>query len=223
MSNWLVFGGWALRPDILRAVFGDQAVYVDTNLCMEGLFRDQRLREDWPERLIGAIAPRLPARCNRLAGWSTGAIIAAALSRHVNPERLALLSVTPSFCRREGFKHGTRPSVLQAMRAGLATDTDETLTKFCAQAGLDKSYAGPYSAEQLSAGLHFLEQASLLPLAPINQAAIVLHGETDAIIPAAAGREFAASTGAAFSQLSGGHGFFLSHISQIQMQLDRVV
>jgi hypothetical protein len=38
MSETIVFGGWAVSPDILKNVFGNDAVYIDVNHIMPKLF-----------------------------------------------------------------------------------------------------------------------------------------------------------------------------------------
>jgi pimeloyl-ACP methyl ester carboxylesterase len=223
MSSWLVLGGWAIGPQVLTPLFGTSARYIDSNLVVESLVDNGALAIDWPERLFECIRGCIPLKgALHLAGWSLGAILAAGLVGRIRPQKFAGIAITPSFCRREGFRHGTRASVLASMRDALKTQRGDTLARFFGQAGIDNAYpsAAAYSTGQLCSGLHFLEQASLLPVQPLPCAALFVHGDRDAIIPPAAGAYFARATGATFQSFSGGHGFFQSHGAAIRAALD---
>ncbi len=65
-----------------------------------------------------------------------------------------------------------------------------------------------YSKEVLVDGLHFLEQASVLPVTPLPCPALFMHGREDAIVPVQAGRLFARALGAELEEYEGGHAFF---------------
>jgi pimeloyl-ACP methyl ester carboxylesterase len=58
-------------------------------------------------------------------------------------------------------------------------------------------------------GLHFLEQASLIPVAPLPCPSLFMHGREDAIVPFQAGKMFADAAGGRFLEYDGGHGFFV--------------
>jgi pimeloyl-ACP methyl ester carboxylesterase len=209
-DKWLVFGGWGMDAGLLRPLFGDSSIYVDVNPLMPSLLNGATLRPDW-----GCIVEREYARefkaTGRIAGWSTGAIVACSLAKRVRTSKMVLLSATPSFCRREGFRFGWKPGVLVAMRERLAVPHNTVLGDFVAAAGLPPDYAGRavYSADTLIAGLVFLEQACLLNIAStVSCPSFVLHGNRDEIVPHQAGAALARSMGAQFRLVDGGHAFF---------------
>lgn len=135
-------------------------------------------------------------------GWSTGAIVTLdMLARGLaEPACTALISPTARFCSADGYPHGVRPSALRAMQAGLRKRPDETLSAFfreCAFPGplpdvviehrLSEALA--QGAAALSSGLAYLADTDLREALPgIGTPALVIHGEEDRIIPAAAGR-----------------------------------
>jgi hypothetical protein len=96
-ERWIVFGGWAIPPDILRPVFGDARVYVDVNDLMPSIVRGDVLLENWQDIVQEKTEAFYFGKPPRIAGWSTGAILACGLAQKVLPERLVLLSATPSF------------------------------------------------------------------------------------------------------------------------------
>jgi|WetSurMetagenome_2_1015567.scaffolds.fasta_scaffold00027_16 pimeloyl-ACP methyl ester carboxylesterase len=208
-DKWLIFGGWGIGPEILSPLF-ENGSYADVNGAMPQLLNGDRLPPDW-----AAIAERVfekelgEADC--IAGWSTGAIVACGLAMRVMPRKLVLLSATPSFCRREGFKYGWKASALLAMRQRIAEPHNTVVQDFLVASRLS-SYAREsprYGADELLAGLRFLEQVNLIPmLAKLKSDSLVLHGSEDAIIPSVAGAFLAESIGAAFKALKGGHAFF---------------
>jgi pimeloyl-[acyl-carrier protein] methyl ester esterase len=209
-EQWLVFGGWGIGPKLPRPLFGDNATYVDVNPLMLSLFDNETLLSDWVAKVERIFEKELAA-ANGIAGWSTGAIIASALALRAEPHKLVLLSATPSFCRREGFRSGWKTSVLAAMRERLLTPGNTVLRDFLLTAGLSPEVceSAQYDVNSLAAGLLFLEQVNLLPvLAKLRCASMVLNGSEDTIVPVAAGKVLADAVGARFVSMPGGHAFF---------------
>ena len=214
-TEWLVFGGWSLPPDILSPIFGDNATYIDVNTLFEGIFSQEVLPENWDILIFDTIKNAAPDQLLNIAGWSTGAFFAYALSQRINPIKMVLLSATPSFCKRDGFMHGQDRSVVKAMRRQLTRNKTSVLKNFQLQCGLREynSKAENYSARELDWGLQFLENISLLPLQKPLCLTHVFHGKEDAIVPYQAGESFAREIGAAKTILPGGHAFFLDDAS----------
>jgi pimeloyl-ACP methyl ester carboxylesterase len=211
-ERWVVLGGWSLSPELLRPLFGDDAVMCDTNLLMPELIAGDRLRDDWRSRALRWLRPQLPQPPFGLAGWSTGSMIAWAVAPPLKPTSLAMLSATPSFCATPSFPHGTRPRVLERMRSALPHDPQAVLASFRERCGMDPGDTAPsYGTTTLTAGLSFLRHANLPPLEPPPFPVRFFHGAEDQIIPPKAGRSFAAMIEAPFSELSGGHAFFAEH------------
>jgi hypothetical protein len=210
-DRWLVFGGWALGPDLLRPVFGDDSVYVDVNELMPAMVEKGTLHADWIDIAQTKVKHALAGGVHGLAGWSTGAIIACGLSLMIEVERLVLFSGTPSFCRRQGFRFGQRPQVLDAMRRELFEKDNSVIRDFAVRCGFSQNYPLTISHEPqaLISGLHFLEQVDLTSGTKSKSTkAHVFHGDRDLIIPQAAGKLCAEMIGADFSLYSGGHAFF---------------
>lgn len=207
-APWVVLGGWAFTPRILAPIFGPDATYVDVNRLMPELIEAGHLRADWADVLLQrTVALMAGGDTVRLAGWSTGAIVAAALAGRIGPQCTVLLSATPSFCARQGFPHGWAPGVLRAMRRRLRRNPAEVLTEFGALCGLADAPVC-HSAEELIAGLVFLEEAWLLDLPLPSRNVYVLHGDSDRVVPCAAGDALAVRCASALQTFAGGHAFF---------------
>jgi surfactin synthase thioesterase subunit len=221
MTTALVFGGWAVDPAILQPVFGDDAVYLDSNTLVEAVFEHEQLVKDWPQRIIGTIRPILPEMPYIITGWSMGSIIAAAIADALDARAFVGIASTPSFCRRADFRYGTRPAILRAMIAALQTDRDTTLQNFLTRCGLAQTEA-VYTTGQLTAGLRFLEQACLLPATRFSMPALFLHGSGDCIIPVDAGRTFATLTGGDFREFAGSHAFFQDQARDVSNRVQSI-
>jgi surfactin synthase thioesterase subunit len=222
VNRWIVFGGWAMPPQVLNPIFGHRSVCIDTNMLMPFLIRDNVLIKDWLNKLADRITEQIPERPFGIAGWSTGAILACALAYIIEPECGVFISATPSFCRRPGFPHGWKPSVLKAMREQLVSAPEQLMKDLDMQCGIDP--ASPvfeekrgtllYNATTLTAGLFFLEQTTLLPVKKLPCPALFLHGKSDTIIPPAAGKYFSNEGGGTFAEFEGPHAFFVNHHKQ---------
>jgi pimeloyl-ACP methyl ester carboxylesterase len=215
MSKTIVFGGWAVPPGILKTVFGSDAVYIDVNHIMPKLFASCQLRDDWAEIIISEYQLTNENPPGIIAGWSTGAMFAYAATARIPPaQKLILLSATPCFCRKDDFRFGVRPSVLDQMIDALHKDRDAVLQSFYERSGLryDPGSVSNYTTDELSCGLTFLKQADLRPLAPPSIKPIFHHGRDDLIIPISASKYFSDQTYGEHIESSGGHAFFTSRL-----------
>jgi hypothetical protein len=219
-DKWLVFGGWSLPPEILSPVFGDSATYIDLNPMFCDIIINETLKENWNEIIFNKIKQIIPRQDINIAGWSTGAFIAFALSGWVKPQKMALLSASPSFCKRDGFIFGPDRSVVKAMRRQLRRNRISTLENFHEQCGLNNKtgLSDKYSVEELDLGLQFLEHIFLFPLQKPLCPTLLFHGKEDAIIPWRAGEFFAREIGATKTILSGGHVFFLDDSNTLSIR-----
>jgi surfactin synthase thioesterase subunit len=215
IDKWIVFGGWAIPPQILAPLFGPEALLIDTNEMMPDLVRGETLVNDWQGVLFDRLLPQLPEEPFGIAGWSTGSLLAYAFALRTRPARGVFISATPSFCRRQGFPYGWKPSVLKAMRGELASDPDKVLAEVYIQYGIETSSLVSLNVKNLTAGLFFLEQANLLPVKLLPFPALFLHGKTDSIIPTGAGKYFCDATGGTFAGYDGPHAFFKNQCHKI--------
>lgn len=216
---WLVFGGWAVSPDILRPVFGEESVYVDINEMMPLLFDDERLSENWADTVKKKVDEYLTMDITGISGWSTGAIMACGLAQLVKVKKLVLLSATPSFCRREGFRFGQRSSIVQAMVNNLKDKNNSVVKDFLIQSGLRENQimTKVYEEQALAKGLRFLEKVNLVgALKKTECETLVVHGRGDKIIPYHAGEALAGIMGAECKLLDGGHAFFVEHAAEMK-------
>jgi surfactin synthase thioesterase subunit len=174
------------------------------------------LDKNWPNILKKKLSLSESKKYN-LAGWSTGAILAFALATLVPVTSLILISPTLSFCRREGYRHGTHPTVLRTMREHLSDTPDDVLSKFYRSCGFGDTFhfKNQYSTEQLNVGLHFLEQVDCTKMKLTFPNAIIIHGSDDAIIPHRAGVMVAEACGSTVHTVQGGHAFFYNSESTI--------
>jgi surfactin synthase thioesterase subunit len=212
----VVLGGWAVAPEILRPVFGvEGVVYVDVNELTPLLVGPgEVLRPDWRARAVEFLLAR-GAKVGgfSLAGWSTGAMVAASVAGILRPRGLALLSWAGSFCGGEG---GWSPRVIRRMKRKLAEDPAPVRADFvdrCRDPGdgpIDRTcLEKAYPAESLGAGLDFLEHYRRDPSADrAGCPVLAFHGRDDKIVLPGAGRASAESAGALFAEFRGGHLFF---------------
>ncbi|MCL2690457.1 MAG: hypothetical protein FWE57_11515, partial [Chitinispirillia bacterium] len=101
-NKTIIFGGWAVKPEILKPVFGENACYVDVNEIMPKLFDSYLLKKDWIEIVMSECQLTDDDIPYTIAGWSTGAMFAYSIARVICPQKLILLSAAPRFCRKEG-------------------------------------------------------------------------------------------------------------------------
>ena len=224
VDTWVVFGGWALGTDALKPLFGPTASFIDANPLMPHLVDDEALTPDWQERLEETVAPRIPKAPFGIAGWSTGALLAYALAQRTKPAGCVLISATPSFCRKPGFPYGQKAMVLQAMREQMESDPARVLEKFYAQCGIGKQAAeATYRTADLTAGLTFLQHATLFPAQKLPCPSLFLHGKDDAVIPAQAGAFLCRETGGTFAEHAGPHAFFMAQPETVAASIKRFI
>ena len=218
--DWIVFGGWSLPPGILEPIFGKSGDYINVNDFFFDLVDGAKLKDQWPSILHGRVKDRVGNRDISLAGWSSGAYFAYALAGIMRPRRLALFSVSSSFCKRGRFTEGQDQGVLKVMRRQLAKNKTAVLRDFQKQCGLPEFYAQSqrYSTDTLSCGLVFLEHVNLsalpIPLCPTS----IFHGQDDTIIPCKAGEQLGKEIKARVTVMPGGHVFFMNKYNQILLQ-----
>jgi len=172
-----------------------------------------------------------------LVGWSWGAEVALAAAAQLRSRLagLALLSATPRFCTaaaapgqadEDGWPHGTPEANVRALSRRLARDPAGTLRLFAEgmfaageprPAALEALLAGPLELHAARATLDALAAADLRAdaqrLAGLSGLAVLLvHGESDPVVPPAASAWLArAIPGARRHELAGlGHAPHLS-------------
>lgn len=215
--NWIVLGGWGIKPQIMSGIFGNEAHYLDSNTVMpELLDKDGTLKPDW-KSIILKYWNRFSNKPLLVAGWSTGAVIAASIANLINPDYLVLLSPTLSFCRKENYRLGVRRSVLQSMIKTIKTNKEKVIEDFLKACGIHCKFEVKYSETELIAGLKFLEQADLHFENKLPSNSIVIHGTDDLIIPVDAGKLFSEQLKCSFFEINGPHAFFSS-----QSESDRI-
>ncbi len=143
-----------------------------------------------------------------LVGWSLGAMVAlaAAAQRDTLIAGVVVLAGTPSFVQRSDWPHGLSPEALAEFRQSIATDEAAILPRFvdgfnrgdanakAITAAILAAADPPPPLPVLLAGLTWLAELDLRPLlSTIACPVLVIHGENDSLIPAAAGRAIAAS------------------------------
>jgi pimeloyl-ACP methyl ester carboxylesterase len=220
---WLVFGGWAISPDILRPIFGEESAYVDINEIVPMLVDGELLIENWAEVVKKKVDEYLTMDIAGIAGWSTGAIIACALVKQVPVKKLVLLSATPSFCRKEGFRFGQRASIVQVMINKLKDNNNHVVKDFLIQCGLQGNQIMTkfYGEQTLIKGLRFLEKANLIgALKKMECETLVVHGRDDKIIPYQAGEALAGMIGAEYKLLNGGHAFYTDLCYEVKRMIE---
>lgn len=135
-------------------------------------------------------------------GWSAGAIalIETEIRQPGTFTKLVLISATSCFCRTSGYRCGFPERSLEAMIADLSSEPETVLSAFFMNAAFPLSI----SADALSAkvdsamqigvarlldGLRYLKSTDLREgLARVNIPTLLLHGESDRIIPCDASR-----------------------------------
>jgi len=194
MSPLVFIHGWGQSKQIWHQQQASFPNAIFLNLPGHGGETDN---PDWLE----ALANQLPNEPCTLLGWSLGGMLAMQLAL-AYPKRikaLVLLSSTPSFSQKDGWKHGCSDDVLQGFKQGLEQQASKTMSRFftlmfhgenlerkqlnsIAHAAVDKSH--PSSAQGLQQGLQLLGNLDLRNnLSKITQPTWIAHGEHDAIIP----------------------------------------
>jgi pimeloyl-[acyl-carrier protein] methyl ester esterase len=131
-------------------------------------------------------------------GWSLGALRALEAATEIELAGLVLVAATPQFVRRDSWRYGWPPRVIEQMRARLAEAPDELLDEFEARlfAPDEQPVALPRERDVavLDAGLRDLERVSLLERLPEIRCPVrLLHGGRDPVVPLAAAEHLAAA------------------------------
>jgi len=180
---------------------------------------------DW----LTTIAEQLPEQPCLLVGWSLGGMLAMQLASRY-PDRVAglvLVATTPRFRSDASWLHGCSDEVFEGFAEGVSAQSAKLLGRFfalmlhgdtlarsefnqLARVSIDREQ--PPTAAGLRHGLELLASLDLRRIADtIRQPALVLHGDADAIIPAAAGRWLAANLPrASWRPMQAGHAPFLT-------------
>jgi esterase/lipase len=217
INKTVVFGGWAVKPEILKPVFGENACYVDINEIMPKLLDSHLLKKDWVKIVLSEYQLTDNDVQDTIAGWSTGAMFAYSIARIICPQKLILFSATPRFCRKDEYRFGVRESALDQMISALSKDPQNVLGPFYERCGLryDPNAMQNYTVEQLKCGLLFLKQADLHPLGSLQIKPMFFHGCDDQIIPKEASAYLCSQIDGTHTTLSGGHAFFTEHREEI--------
>lgn len=142
-----------------------------------------------------------------LCGWSLGAMLALAIAARYPDKvaKLALVAGTASFVQREDWPHAMAPATLAEFTSAIAADVEAMLPRFVGgfnrgdarnkavtQELLERADPRP-AASNLTAGLEWLRDTDLRPLAPLVTApTLILHGAADPLMPLPAAEALAA-------------------------------
>jgi pimeloyl-[acyl-carrier protein] methyl ester esterase len=200
--------GWGMTPAVFDALADAlRSSYVVHAMALPGYCAAPSAFPYSIEKLAESIAARAPERCC-VAGWSLGAQVALewARSQPRQVEALALLAATPSFVQRAGWSHAVEPAVFENFAENLERDRDATLARFASlQAHGDAAMKATATrlracvgrpaeieTDTLRQGLGVLLDADLrASLRAVGQETLVVHGESDRLVPLAAGEYLA--------------------------------
>ena len=151
------------------------------------------------ESMAEAIARSAPRRCD-VVGWSLGGLVALAwaIAAPAQVRRLVLIAATPSFLQRPGWPEAMAEDAFAAFETALADDPADALRRFALLQSRDDVRARQVArqlrgvavpgAPALRAGLRVLRTTDLRGRLPsVRAPVLVLHGERDRLVPAAAG------------------------------------
>src|SRR5690348_2239710 len=237
--------GWAMHSGVWRSVRDCLAEHFHLHLVdLPGHGFSPAcafdLQGNTSDCVLESIAEVLPESCI-VCGWSLGGEIAIELALR-EPERvrkLALISTTPCFVKRENWQWGMEASMLQLFAQNLKRDYVTTMKRFLTlqvNGGSDsssilsqlrKSLAERREPDEaaLEAGLQILLTSDLRDkLKYIQQPVLLLHGENDVIThPSAAKWMNGQLRESELIMLSRcGHAPFLSHPDQFIKGLMRL-
>jgi len=201
MKSPVVFlHGWAQSRQIWVNQFERFANALFLNLPGHGGAED-RPADQW----LDAIVEQLPDKPCHLTGWSLGGMLAMQIAARF-PERissLTLVSTTPRFRVGKDWGFGSSEEVFSGFSQAVTSGSPKALSRFfalmlfgdqlsrsdynrLAKAAVDRQNS--VSAAGLAGGLELLELFDLRQLVEqIRQPTLVIHGESDAIVPAQAG------------------------------------
>ncbi len=226
--------GWALNSH----VWDDVVPRLASEFTLECVDLPGHGASAWQPRvrdldsLAEAIAPCLGAECH-LLGWSLGGMVALKLAlRHsARIEKLVLVATTPKFVASADWPSAMKPAVLEHFAARLQEDYVATVREFLALQvrGDERAHealrilrrrvlvAGQPDTRALRAGLGMLRDADLRADLPrVRTPTLIIAGERDALVPAAACAGLASGLAQARAHLIEGaaHAPFLSHLDE---------
>ena len=150
--------------------------------------------EDW----VGAVSSAFPFESD-VIGWSLGGQIAIGWAARCpgRVRRLALVSSTPCFVKRQDWAHGIEGGTFETFFAGLEADPSGTLKRFChlqSRGGKEAIRVSralqsllPGDRPGLRKGLELLLETDLRrEVSGLTNPALILHGTGDALTPFAA-------------------------------------
>lgn len=233
LHGWGLHGG--IFDDLTDALArGYRVTRVD--LPGHGRSRGVELPGD-PARLAADIATAVPAHAHWL-GWSLGGLAALqhAVDHPEGPRSLILVAATPRFVADSDWP-GMDADTLAGFAAGLSSDYRGTLQRFLAlqvhgaanrtallRRLTDQLQRCPTpSPATLASGLSMLTHSDLRPrLGEVTTPVLLLFGEHDRIVPAAAGPATAQHLHGARLHCfpRAGHAPFLSHLDEFVSVLD---
>jgi pimeloyl-[acyl-carrier protein] methyl ester esterase len=198
VHGWGLHGGiWDEFVPLLEAAFRV------TRVDLPGHGRSAWGGQDTLDAMVSAVLEAVPPRAAWL-GWSLGALLAARAALQA-PERvsaLVMLAGSPCFVRKPGWQSAMLPALLDSFAAQLHDDYDRTLNRFLSLQVRGSEQAGnvlrilrtrllaqgePVPAA-LQAGLEILRSTDLRAAAgTIACPVLLLMGERDTLVPAAAG------------------------------------
>lgn len=158
--------------------------------------------EQWKTYLLA----QLPRESCILVGWSLGGMLAIqlALQQHANVSGLVLVATTPRFCSALDWPYGCSDDVFDSFKQGVVQSSikalgsyfslmflGDTLTRseynHLAREVVDRKYLP--RQEGLEKGLELLAMLDLRKdIHRLKTPCLVIHGESDRIIPIGAGR-----------------------------------
>jgi pimeloyl-[acyl-carrier protein] methyl ester esterase len=192
IRSWVLVPGWgadAAAFDAVRARLPGMTTRIVgwEELCLRG--------RSALEEACAALGPGPVG----LAGWSLGALLAldAALAAPGRHAALALVAATARFCGDGEGHPGAEPRALRVMSARLGRDRDAVVGAFAATCAAPDggaegaswwaAQAARFETGALARGLAALGALDLRGgLAALSAPVRILHGEADAVVPAAA-------------------------------------
>jgi pimeloyl-[acyl-carrier protein] methyl ester esterase len=154
------------------------------------------------EEIADRLARWAPRRC-MVCGWSFGGAVALAWALRAPEQiaRFALISTSPCFVQRAGWRHGLEPRAVQDFANGLARESSAVLARYIALQSRGDARAvrvarhlrqtltldGRPETPALARGLTLLRETDQRrAIASIRQPILAVHGARDAIVPIAA-------------------------------------
>jgi pimeloyl-[acyl-carrier protein] methyl ester esterase len=241
-NSVVLLHGWASHPQVFRGLARALEKHVRVQvLALPGFGETAACAPYTLEKIADTLAAAAPKQCS-VVGWSLGAHVALAWARRAPQQvgRVALIGATPCFTQRAGdtnaWPHAVSAQVMRQFTAQIQRDCPSVLRRFVALQSHGDAHAvrvahklrsvlftNPLPAQAvLEAGLEILRSSDLRQtLSSIQQPALVMHGENDAVTPCTAGRALSELLpNAEFHVIAGaGHAPFLTDADAVAAQL----